>query len=429
MTWKPSQDCFDLIKESEGLHRKRSDGDIEAYLDPVGIPTIGYGSTFNIAAGKAVKLGDIITERDAENWLSKEVNKTASDVDSLCTVTLTQGMFDALVSLVFNIGTGGFKASTLLKKLNKRDYEGAAREFDRWVHGGGRVLPGLVTRRDKEEALFRRDGFPGASAPVLNTDFTTKDWESPELPLKIDRLLVKGNKGEDCFILNCALAELGYLETGTQPGQYTSVTKDAVAWFQGDHRVQVNGNFGPTTKGVLTNVLTRARKRVDPKLDTFYCRLTRTRKIAYSTLEELLLEFVSPQGNVAASLRVISGAPTVQKFRVPEDPLDYPGNLEPIPQGRYTIGDILWAGARDDYSKDHAHQNNGIGPVFVPIIKTFRDPQPRDAFGFHIDRNKSHGFPGSAGCVCPITMNDLKELVRLLRLYDPRDLFVDWEIR
>lgn len=426
----PSKDCLDLIKESEGLHRKRADGKIEAYLDPVGIPTIGYGSIFNIAAGRAVKLGDIITEQEAENWLNQEVNKTANAINTLCKVTLTQGMFDALVSLGFNIGTGdgGFKTSTLLKKLNSGDYEGAAREFDRWVRGGGRVLPGLVTRRNKEEALFRRDGFPGVSVAVSNTVFVAKDWESPELPLKIDRLLVEGNTGQDCFILNCGLAELGYLATGTQPGEYTPVTRDAVSWFQGEHNLKVDGKFGPNTKAALTTALTNARKRVDPKLGTFYCRLTKTGEKAYSDLEELLLEFVSPQGNTVASLKVISGAPGAQKFRVPEDPQDFPGNLEPIPQGRYTIGDIMWAGARDDYSKDHAHPTNGIGPVFVPIIKTFRDPQPRDAFGFHLDRNKI-GFPGSAGCVCPMTMDDLKELVRLLRLYDPRDLFVDWEIR
>ncbi|NJL39268.1 MAG: glycoside hydrolase family protein [Leptolyngbyaceae cyanobacterium RM2_2_4] len=431
MAWKPSQDCLDLIKESEGLHRKRSDGSIEAYLDPVGIPTIGYGSIFHNDKSRSVKLGDVITKADAERWLQLEVDKTASEVNTLCTVELTQGMFDALVSFGFNVGTGkdGLKTSTLLKKLNSKDYEGAAREFDRWVYGKGKVLPGLVTRRNKEEALFRKDGFPGDGVAVSNTVTPTKDWVSPELPLKIDRTLVEGNTGEDCFILNCGLAELGYLATGTQPGDYTSVTKDAVSWFQGERNLKVDGKFGSNTKAALTTALTHARKRVDPKLDTFYCRLTRTGTKAYNDLEKLLLEFVSPQGNTVASLDVISGAPGRQNFRVPEDPLDKAGNLEPIPQGRYMIGDIHWAGGRNNYDKDHAHETNGIGPVFVPIIKTFRDPKPRDAFGFHVDRNKSHGFPGSAGCVCPMTMDDLKELVRLLRLYDPRDLFVDWGIR
>jgi lysozyme len=427
---KPSQDCLDLIKVSEGLHRKRSDGKIEAYLDPVGIPTIGYGSIFHIGKNRSVQLDDIITEQDAEDWLKVEVDKTANAIDTLCTVALTQGMFDALVSLGFNIGTGngGFKTSTLLKKLNSGDYEGAAREFDRWVRGNGTVLPGLVTRRNKEEALFRKDGFPGISVAVSNTVFAAANWLSPELPLKIDRLLIEGDTGEDCFLLNCGLAELGYLQTGPQPGQYTSVTTGAVSWFQGERDLKVDGKFGPNTKAALTTALTRARNRVDPKLDTFYCRLTRTGMTAYVDLEKLLLEFVSPQGNTVASLNVISGAPNAQEFRVPEDPLDFAGNLEPIPQGRYMIGDIQWAGLRDDYTVNHAHPTNGIGPVFVPIIKTFRDPQPRDAFGFHLDRNKS-GFPGSAGCVCPMTMSDLQELIRLLRLYDPRDLFVDWDIR
>jgi GH24 family phage-related lysozyme (muramidase) len=427
----PSQDCLDLIKESEGLHRKRSDGKIEAYLDPVKIPTIGYGSIFHIDKSRPVQLGDVITKADAERWLQVEIDEKANDVRTLCTVELTQGMFDALVSFGFNVGTsnGGLKTSTLLKKLNSKDYGGAAREFDRWVHGAGRVLPGLVTRRNKEEALFRRDGFPGDSSVVLDTDISDKDWESPKIPLEIHRTLMEGNKGEDCFVLNCGLAELGYLATGVQPAKYTSATKDAVSWFQGERDLQVDGKFGSKTKAALTTALANARKRVDPKLEAFYCRLTRIGTTAYADLEKLLLEFVSPKGSIQASLEVISGAPGHQNFRVPEDPADFPGNLEPIPQGRYAIGDIQWAGGKDNYDADHAHLTNGIGPVFVPIIKTFRDPKPRDAFGFHLDRNRDIGSPGSAGCVCPMTRPDLKELVKLLRLYDPRDLFVDWGIR
>jgi hypothetical protein len=192
--------------------------------------------------------------------------------------------------------------------LNSKDYGGAAREFDRWVHGASRVLPGLVTRRNKEEALFRRDGFPGDSSVVLDTDISDKDWESPKIPLEIHRTLMEGNKGEDCFVLNCGLAELGYLATGVQPAKYTSATKDAVSWFQGERDLQVDGKFGSKTKAALTTALANARKRVDPKLEAFYCRLTRIGTTAYADLEKLLLEFVSPKGSILASLEVISGA-------------------------------------------------------------------------------------------------------------------------
>lgn len=429
MAWNPSQDCLDIIKESEGLERKRSDGNIEAYLDPVRIPTIGYGSIFNRKKNKPVQLGDVITKADAEHWLQVEVDKTANAVNTLCTVKLTQGMFDALVSFAFNVGTeeGGLKTSTLLKELNKSNYEGAARQFDRWIHGAGKVLPGLVIRRNKEEALFRRDGFPGDDAIVTNSTFPAKAWEKPELPLKIERTLIEGNSGEDCFILNCALAKLGYLEDGTQPGEYTFFTKEAVEWFQGENDLEVDGKFGRKTKAALTAELTKAFKRVPPPmLDRVYCRLTRTGTPAYDGLEKLLLEFVNPKGRVLANLDVVSGAPGAQSFRAPDDPLSFPKNLEPIPQARYTIADIEFAGNRDDYVTVHYHPTNGIGPVWVPIIKTRYDD--RDAFGFHMDWNRG-GSPGSAGCVCPGTLDDLKQLVRLLRLYDPRDLFVDWGIR
>ena len=140
-------------------------------------------------------------------------------------------------------------------------------------------------------------------------------------------------------------------------------------------------------------------------------------------LSDYLLEFVSPQGNILDWLDVISGAPGYQSFRVPEDPASFPGSLQPIPQARYTISDIMWAGGKDNYVTEHAHPTNGIGPVFVPLIKTQNDD--RDAFGFHMDWNKSDS-PGSAGCVCVNTLDDLKKLVALLRLYDPRDLFVNW---
>jgi GH24 family phage-related lysozyme (muramidase) len=73
MAMKPSQDCLDLIKESEGLYRKLPDGKIGAYPDPVGVWTIGYGSIFNINANRAVREGDVITEADALRWLNVEV--------------------------------------------------------------------------------------------------------------------------------------------------------------------------------------------------------------------------------------------------------------------------------------------------------------------------------------------------------------------
>lgn len=157
----PSEACFTLIRRWEGLHRRLPDGRIEAYADPVGIWTIGYGSIRHPEAQRAVQRGDVITQAQAEKWLDLEIKEKARGVAPLCSVPLTQSMFDALVSFAYNLGVGAFEESTLRRKLNQRDYEGAAKEFDRWVKAGGSVLQGLVNRRNDEEALFRSDGWPG----------------------------------------------------------------------------------------------------------------------------------------------------------------------------------------------------------------------------------------------------------------------------
>ena len=83
----------------------------------------------------------------------KRFEKTVND---LVKVPLTQNQFDALVSLTYNIGTGAFEKSTLLKKLNTGDYQGAADQFTVWNKGGGKVLQGLVNRRAKEKEVFLR---------------------------------------------------------------------------------------------------------------------------------------------------------------------------------------------------------------------------------------------------------------------------------
>jgi lysozyme len=430
MTLTPSQVCIELIKESEGLHRKLPNGDIQAYADPVGIFTIGYGSIFDIDKNRPVQDGDIITQADAERWLLAEIDEKMQAVNTFCKVVLTQGMFDSLVSFTFNFGIKAFKESTLLQLLNDGKYEKAAQQFDRWIHGDGKILPGLVIRRDREEALFRQDQFPSDNSgiAVVDAPFPDTDWIAPKLPLEITRTLVEGNQGEDCFILNCALAKLGYLAADSQPGKYTSVTRAAVEWFQGENGLKVDGKFGPKTKIALAKKISGNRLPA-PMSERVYCRLTRTGTTAYANLEKLSLEFVNPKGRVLEKMDVVSGVPSGQEFRTVDDPLSFAGNLEPIPQARYIIGDIDFAGGArsDDFVTPHAHPNNGIGPVFVPLIKTQIDD--RDDFGFHMDWNKDDGFPGSAGCVCVETEDDLRRLVALLRLYDPRDLFVDWGIR
>ena len=131
----------DIIKKWEGLRLK-------AYLCPAGIPTIGYGHTYN------VKMGQTISVAQAELFLDHDYQNAEEQVLSLVKVPLTENQLGALTSFVFNLGSGNLSRSTLLKKLNLGDYRGAAEEFNKWVFAGGKKLNGLVKRRAEERELF-----------------------------------------------------------------------------------------------------------------------------------------------------------------------------------------------------------------------------------------------------------------------------------
>lgn len=140
---------IELIKSFEGFRAN-------AYPDPKsgGDPwTVGYGTT-KFPSGRPVKQGDKVTPGQAELYLREDVKKFANSVDALVTVPLKQCQYDALVSFVYNLGATNFRTSTLLKKLNARDYKGAADEFLRWVSPGSSVEAGLRRRRTAERDLF-----------------------------------------------------------------------------------------------------------------------------------------------------------------------------------------------------------------------------------------------------------------------------------
>lgn len=139
---KISQKGVNLIKEFEGL-------ELKAYKDAVGIVTIGYGST-----GPHVSMGQTVTQAEAEALLMKDVSRFEIGVEQLVKVPLNQNQFDALVSFAFNLGLGNLGSSTLLRKLNSKDYVGAANEMLRWNKAKGKVLKGLTRRRVAEKALF-----------------------------------------------------------------------------------------------------------------------------------------------------------------------------------------------------------------------------------------------------------------------------------
>lgn len=123
---------------------------LTAYQDVAGVWTIGYGHT-----GPDVSPGLTITQDQAAQLLQQDVASAAACVNQAVTVALNQDEFDALVDFVFNLGQGAFRSSTMLRDLNAGDFAGAAGEFDKWDHAGGKVVAGLLRRRQAEEALFQ----------------------------------------------------------------------------------------------------------------------------------------------------------------------------------------------------------------------------------------------------------------------------------
>lgn len=147
MTRKVNAATLAHIKASEGVRLK-------AYPDPGssnGEPwTIGYGST------RGVKKGMVITQEEAEARLVQDLETAERTVGLLVKVPLNDNQFGALVSFVFNIGSGAFKDSTLLRLLNKGDYDAVPAQLARWDKNDGKRMPGLTQRRAAEAELWGR---------------------------------------------------------------------------------------------------------------------------------------------------------------------------------------------------------------------------------------------------------------------------------
>jgi len=138
---KTSTKGLKLIKSHEGLRLK-------AYKCPADVWTIGYGST------TGVKPNDVVTNKQAEELLAKDLATAEAEVNRH-KLPLNQNQFDALVSFIFNVGSGNFRKSTLLKRIQENVFHpNIPFQFSRWDKGGGKVLPGLVRRRKDEAILY-----------------------------------------------------------------------------------------------------------------------------------------------------------------------------------------------------------------------------------------------------------------------------------
>jgi lysozyme len=146
------QAAIDLAKRFEGFHQvpKVDPGRAHPYLCPAGYWTIGYG---HLCDPKHPP----ITEAEAEVYLARDLQSALAATLRYCPVLATEpeGRLAAIVDFTFNLGAGRLQTSTLRRRINQRDWTGAAGELRKWVHAGGKRLPGLVARRVVEAAMVR----------------------------------------------------------------------------------------------------------------------------------------------------------------------------------------------------------------------------------------------------------------------------------
>lgn len=160
---RTSADGINLIKKFEGLR-------LDAYLCPAGVWTIGYGHTSDAGPPRVVP-GLKITPADATDILRRDLRKYELAVENAVTVPLKPHQFDALASLCYNIGPPSFQRSSLVRKLNRGEYDAVPAELMKWNKAGGRELPGLTRRRRAEAALWRK---VDESAPLTPEEAAVK---------------------------------------------------------------------------------------------------------------------------------------------------------------------------------------------------------------------------------------------------------------
>jgi lysozyme len=150
-----SQAGLAIVRAFEGCLKPIGGGKFKPYICPAGVLTIGWGHTNH--HGRKFSATDVWTQKECDDELASDMVGFERAVLKHVKVPLAQHQFDALVSFTYNCGEGNLLKSTLLKKVNTKEFAGAAAEFAKWNKGDGKVLPGLTRRRRSEALLFAGD--------------------------------------------------------------------------------------------------------------------------------------------------------------------------------------------------------------------------------------------------------------------------------
>ena len=146
-----SESLVEFVKRWEGLK-------LEASPDPLvaGVWDVGHGHVLRSEARPH------ITREEADKLLREDLAAFSAAVDEMAKPTLAQHEHDALVSLAYNVGAKAVETSTLMRRLNNNDFYGAADEFLRWNRAGGRIVAGLVKRRQAEQSMLEEADYTGS---------------------------------------------------------------------------------------------------------------------------------------------------------------------------------------------------------------------------------------------------------------------------
>lgn len=229
---------LDLIKEFEGYHdtpadlRKKGkpvpdgipEGGCVAYRCPANVVTLGWGCTEGVTEGM------IVSAEQATAMLAAEMEKHEAAVKRLVKVPLTQGQFDALVSFSYNCGAEGLRSSTLLRRLNAGDYDGARAQFSKWTKAAGVELAGLVRRRAREAEVFGA----AVQAPRM-----AQRVEAPAAPVVNAQTSRKFSLAEKMKQLQVTLASTPLAWAGLDNIQATKSYADAIKTFVTSYGVHV----------------------------------------------------------------------------------------------------------------------------------------------------------------------------------------------